>query len=131
MAATVLLAILVLALAWRLWRGNWEQMAWMFGLLLLLTNFFTPRIATTNYLTVVPWALWGFYWMRRLWRRRGTLLAIVLQVASIIGLWALFLATLEGNFETAPVYFPFPAAMALILAWLWWQIIPRGSDAPG
>jgi len=118
----LVLALGVLVLGWRLWRGTWEQMVWMLGVLLLLTNFFTPRIATTNYLTLVPWVLWGFLWMQRTWGRRGAWAVATVEVVSLVGLWVLFLATVEGNFERAPVYLPFPAAMTLLLAWLWRRI---------
>ncbi len=120
--ALAVLAAGTLLLAWRSWRGTWEQMVWMLGLLLLLTNFFTPRIATTNYLMLVPWALWGFREMQRAWGRRGTRAVVAFQLASLVGLWWLFLATIEGNFETAPVYFPFPIGMMLLLTWLWRRI---------
>jgi hypothetical protein len=125
--AMVVLALGTLALGWRLWRGAWDQMVWTLGLLLLLTNFFTPRIATTNYLTLVPWVLWGFRWMQLAWGRRGTWAVIAVEVASLVGLWALFLATVEGDFERAPVYFPFPAMVVLLLAWLWRRIWPGNS----
>jgi hypothetical protein len=125
--AMIVLAMGTLALGWRLWRGDWDQMVWMLGLVLLLTNFFTPRIATTNYLTLVPWVLWGFRWMQLAWGRRGTWAVIAVEVASLVGLWALFLATVEGDFERAPVYFPFPAMVVLLLAWLWRRIWPGNS----
>jgi len=95
--------------------------AWMLGVLLLLTNFFSPRIATTNYLILVPWTLWGFSQMQRVWEQRGLWMILALQMLSIVGLWALFLITIEGDFEHAYVYFPFPAVMILMLAWLWSQ----------
>jgi hypothetical protein len=112
------LALGWLALGRRLWRGTWEQMLWMLGLLLLLTNFLTPRIATTNYLMLTPWALWAFFSIPASREGRGVLAVILLEIISIIGLWAMFLTTVEGDFERAPMYFPFPIAMALLLAWL-------------
>jgi hypothetical protein len=121
-AEVVVLAVLALStgiLAWRLWRGTWEQMLWMLGLLLLLTNFFTPRIATTNFLLLLPWALWGFRKMQAAWKRTGAWAVLATQIGSMVGLWALFLTTVQGDFEQAPVYFPFPAAMMLLLIWLW------------
>jgi hypothetical protein len=118
-AVMVVLAFGLVVLGWRLWRGTWEQMVWMLGLLLLLTNFFTPRIATTNYLMLVPWVVWGFRQMQVMWGRHGTSVVVVVEILSLVGLWALFLNTVEGDFERAPVYFPFPAAIVLLLAWLW------------
>jgi hypothetical protein len=117
-AVMVVLALGVLLLGWQLWRGPWEQMVWMLGLLLVLTNFFTPRIATTNYLLLVPWALWGFRQIQLVWGRHGTWAVVVAEILSLVGLWMLFLTTIEGDFERAPVYFPFPAAIVLLLAWL-------------
>ena len=118
-AVLVVLALGAGILAWRLWRGTWEQMLWMLGLLLLLTNFFTPRIATTNYILLLPWALWGFCHMQAAWRRTGTWAVFAAQLISLIGLWVLFLTTVQGDFEQAPVYFPLPAAITLLLIWLW------------
>jgi hypothetical protein len=115
----VVLALGTGMLAWRLWRGSWEQMLWMLGLLLWLTNFFTPRIATTNYVMLIPWALWGFRQMQAAWKRTGTWAILAIQIGSMIGLWVLFLTTIVGDFEQAPVYFPLPAVMLLLLAWLW------------
>jgi hypothetical protein len=130
-AAMVALAAVALVLGWRFWRGTWEQMLWMLGFLLLLTNFFTPRIATTNYLVLVPWALWGFVWIRRVWGRRGVWIVVLLEIVLLIGLWIVFLATIEGNFERAPVYFPFPVAVSLLLAWLWKRVHRREADVSG
>jgi hypothetical protein len=126
-AVSAVLVLLLLLLAWRLWRGGWEQMLWTLGLILLLTNFFTPRIATTNYLLLVPWALWGFHWLQARQGRKGTWVVVIAQIVSLVGLWALFLATVEGDFEQAPAYFPFPALLVLLLAWLWRQL-PRAPN---
>jgi hypothetical protein len=118
-AVMVVLALGVLVVGRQLWRGTWEQMVWMLGLLLLLTNFFTPRIATTNYLLLVPWMLWGFRQIQLVWGRHGTWAVVVAEILSLVGLWMLFLTTVEGDFERAPVYFPFPVAIVLLLVWLW------------
>ncbi len=39
-AVLVILVGATAALGWHLWRGSWEQMVWMLGVLLLLTNLF-------------------------------------------------------------------------------------------
>ncbi|MCP4539564.1 MAG: DUF2029 domain-containing protein [Chloroflexi bacterium] len=125
----VILALGTLALGWRLWQGTWDQMVWMLGLLLLLTNFFTPRIATTNYLLLILWMIWGFRWMQLEWGRRGAWVIVAVEILSLLGLWALFLATIEGDFERAPVYFPFPVMIVLLLAWLWRRVYPGTASA--
>jgi hypothetical protein len=126
-AASAVLIVALLLFASRLWRGGWEQMLWMLGVVLLLTNFLTPRIATTNYLLLIPWALWGFHLLQAKRGSKGTWVVVIVQIASLIGLWALFVATVEGDFEQAPAYFPFPALLILLLAWLWGQL-PRAPN---
>jgi hypothetical protein len=126
---TVALSLLTVILGWRLWHGTWEQMLWMLGLLLLLTNLITPRIATTNYILLIPWILWGFRQMQLAWRRWGKLCVVASQMFLLVGPWALFLATIQGDFEQPPVYFPFPVAALVLLIWLWRQIRPASQPA--
>ena len=123
---TILLGVGMLVLASRLWRGSWDQMVWMLGVLLVLTNFLTPRIATTNYLMFVPWVLWAFARMARMRGSRGVWAAVGLMAVSLVGLWVLFLLTIEGNFETAPVYYPFPLFALALLGWMWGSL--RGHN---
>ena len=71
-------------------------------------------------------------WRPRPWLWAATTLWCVLMYhdlqALILGQFAVFvLLALEGNFERAPVYFPFPAMVGLLLAWLWRRIWPGNS----
>jgi hypothetical protein len=122
LAVSAVLVLFLLVLTWRLRHAGWEQMMWMLGLILLMTNFFTPRIATTNYLLLVPWALWGFSRLQARLGWKGTWVVAIAEIASAVALWVLFVATVKGDFEQAPVYFPFPALLMLLLAWLWGQL---------
>jgi len=127
-AAQAILAVLALGLAWRFRKGSREQMLWVLGILLLLTNFFVPRIATTNYITLLPWIFWTLFEIqqsdRRLkrWAQAG-IAAVLLAVP-----WITFLLTLEGDVERTPAYIPFPAVVTALLAWLGLQIIRRSRD---
>ncbi len=114
----VFLAAIALGLSWRFWRGSWEQMLWVLGVLLLLTNFFTPRIATTNYLALVPWVIWSLSVIRRSHRRRGLWAVLAIEAFTLIAPWLVFLTTIEGDFERAPAYLPFPAAVVALLIYL-------------
>jgi hypothetical protein len=125
----VALGLLAVGLGGRLWRGTWEQMLWMLGWLLLLTHFYTPRIATTHYVLLVPWILWGFRQLQRGGPRWGRWGVVAAQAILLVGPWALFLATLQGDFEQAAVYWAFPAAMLVILIVLWIPIRPAAQPA--
>lgn len=116
-------------LAWRLWRASFSHMLWLLGLLLLLTNLVTPRIATTNYLLLIPYALWGMRQMQIRWPAWGTWAAVGFLGVSFIGLWALFFTTLQGDFEQWPAYLPFPLAVALLMPLIWMPVRPQQEAA--
>jgi hypothetical protein len=129
LAISVILAVGGLAVVWRYRHGTWEQMLWTLGVLLLLTNFFTPRIATTNYVLLIPYALWGFMCIQSRWKQGGPWVVIAFEILSLAGLWILFLATIQGNFEQVPAYLPFPLVMALLLLFLWKSAVHQPSSS--
>jgi hypothetical protein len=47
---------------------------------------------------------------------------VAVQAFLLTGPWVLFLATIQGDFEQLPAYIPLPAAVVLVLIWLWSQI---------
>jgi hypothetical protein len=124
-----LLILGALILAWRLWRAGFRHMLWLLGLLLLLTNLVTPRIATTNYLLLIPYALWGMRQMQIRWPTWGTWAAVGFLGVSFVGLWVLFFATLQGDFEQWPAYLPFPLAVALLMPLIWMPVRPQEEAA--
>ena len=46
---------------------------------------------------------------------------LAVEIALLVGQWAIFLATVEGDFETFPVYLPLPLGLlaVLVLARCW------------
>jgi len=97
--------------AWTMWRGrraDWSGFLWSSGLMLILTNFIAPRTATTHYsMLLVPLFAW-FSSISREWNRRGTRVIVIVEASLLVSQWALFLATVDGNYETALIYLPFP-----------------------
>jgi hypothetical protein len=119
-AAFVLYALL------EIWRGRraglrrersaerWGGFLWTTGLLLILTHFIAPRTATTHYtMLLLPLFSWFAHLGERLGRRAG-LVVVGIEAALLVGQWAIFLATLQGNRETALVYLPFPVLMLAV-----------------
>jgi hypothetical protein len=127
-AATALLALGTLILAWRLWRADYAHMLWLLGLLLIVTNLVTPRISTTNYVLLIPYALWGLREIQSSWSRWGTGAIVGSLAVSLAGLWILFFTTRQGNFERWPVYLPFPPAVGLLLPLTWRSIQGRDEE---
>ncbi|MCK4314463.1 MAG: DUF2029 domain-containing protein [Anaerolineae bacterium] len=100
--------------AWRGRRAGWCGFLWTTGLLLILTHFIAPRTATTHYtMLLLPLFSWFALLGKRLGRRVG-LVVVGIEVALLVGQWAIFLTTIQGNYETAPVYLPFPLLMLAV-----------------
>lgn len=111
---TVALVLYGATECWRMRRADWHGFLWTTGLTLILTQFVAYRVATTHYsMLLLPLLAWFVALEQRLGRRAAP--AVVgIEVALLVGQWALFLATLQGNYETAPVYLPFPTLMLAV-----------------
>ncbi len=107
-------ALWALVEVWRSRRAGWEGFLWTTGLILALTHFIVPRTATTHYsMLLLPL----FVWFAHLEERLGPLggwAAVGVELGLLAGQWAIFLATVEGSYETAPVYFPLPVMVLLV-----------------
>jgi len=82
-------------------------------MVMLLTNFVAPRVATTGY----PALLFALFMLFRQWERAkwGTWAVVGTEIALTAGQWALFLSTVEGNREAAAMYLPFPLVLLVVL----------------
>ena len=50
-------------------------------------------------------------------------------IVLVVGLWALFLATVDGNQESAWMYFPVPLLSLVGLWWIRWWVQRRARTA--
>jgi hypothetical protein len=107
----------LLLLLWAWWRGIRGDVAefhWTLALTLLVTNLVVLRTATTNYVILYLPLFWG---LKLLASRvtRGNLWVVVVQIVTLIGLWALFMATVVNKFEHPIMYLPLPLGLLLLL----------------
>jgi hypothetical protein len=108
---TGLLAIYLLAEWWRQRRSTGEAMLWVTGLTLSLSNFISYRAATTSY-TLLLLPLFQLLWLvQRRIPRWSNWIALGVLVVLLVSQWAVFAATMEGRFETAPVYLVLPVPL--------------------
>lgn len=89
------------------------------GLTLIVTNSVILRTATTNYVVMYVPLILGLKWLGKRYGRSWT---AVFLLASIFGLWALFFATVKGDFEHPIMYLPLPAGLLAWFAVYMWQI---------
>ncbi|MEW6568838.1 MAG: glycosyltransferase 87 family protein [Chloroflexota bacterium] len=116
------LLVVYLLVEWGLNLGaDDRKFQWAAQLTLVITNLIALRTATTNYVVLVPaLCLIVAVWQVR-WRRQVKVLLLGMFLVLGVGVWALFLATVEGNVESALLYLPTPALTLIGLWWVrWW-----------
>jgi flagellar biosynthesis protein FliQ len=52
------------------------------------------------------------------WGKKGRIFTLVILVSLLIGIWLLFLFTIEGNQEHPSVYLPLPILSFVTLLWM-------------
>ncbi|HEY43906.1 MAG TPA: DUF2029 domain-containing protein [Anaerolineae bacterium] len=125
-----LTALFVLYLLWE-WvlamdKGDrWFQ--WTAALTIVITNLIPLRTATTHYVVLIPTLCLIFSAWDERWGKKGRITIVFSLFVVFIGLWSLFLLTLEGNFESDIMYLPFPILLLFGLWWSRWWIVRASS----
>jgi len=105
---TGLFVVYLLVEWWQQRRATGEAMLWVTGLTLSLSNFISYRAATTSY-TLLLLPLFQLLWLaQRRTPRWSNWIALSVLVILLVSQWAVFAITMEGRFETAPVYLVLP-----------------------
>lgn len=121
---TVLLVLLLafLFFEWIQALGKSERwFQWTAALTIVITNLVAFRTATTNYVILLTSLfLILVVWSNR-WHGKNEISIFIFLFVLLIGLWALFLGTVQGNIEHPLVYLPIPIITFLGLLWSrWW-----------
>lgn len=104
-------------------KGSSGTYFWSAMLTLVITNLVAPRTATPHFILLLPAFFMAFNIWQEKWGWRGLAAAWFTLAMVLIGLWLQFIATVDGNIESAAMYLPVPF---LALIFLWWS---RGWSA--
>jgi len=120
------IAYLYLLVQWALaWRKDERWFLWTALMTLVITNMTAFRTATTNFVVLVPVLLLVFRVWEQRWKGTGRVFTLISMLLLGVGLWALFLATVSGNVESAAMYLPLPFFCLATLWWArWWSLRP-------
>lgn len=130
----VVLTLLVLAYMLWEWRRLPHKSAteagfhYLVGQTLIVTNLVMPRAGTTNYVILyVPL----FFAFRQLLRKRTRALWWLgfFYLTSIVVLWILFFATVQGDFESALMSLPLPLLLFLLFLLARQQLMGPSEEA--
>ncbi len=106
------------------WKKGSPWFTWTALMTLTITNFIV-RTATANYAMLLPVIFLIFkIWEERL-GRVGRWVVWAVTLLFFIGLWVLFINTVDDNLEQPAMYLPLPLFSLFFLWWgRWWAIRP-------
>lgn len=123
---TLLLVYLLWEWVQAMGKGDrWFQ--WTSALTIVLTNLIPLRTATTHYVVLLPALCLIFCAWDERWGKKGIVLIIFSLSVILIGLWALFMISVEGAIENEIMYLPLPILSLLGLWWSRWWIVRVSS----
>ena len=120
------LVIIYLLIEWVLaWGKDERWFLWTAFLTLVLTNMVAFRTATTNYVMLLPVLFLIFKVWDERWGLVGKVMMWITMGLLAVGLWVLFLNTVDGNIEHPIMYLPLPLFCLIGLWWVrWWAVRP-------
>ena len=127
-AITVLLLFLLLFEWWQALRKEFRWFYWTACLTLVLTNLIGVRTETANYIALLPGLILIFAVWDERWHLVGKILIILSGLLLSIGLWWLFVTTIQvadQPIQNPIMFFPVPIFVLIGLYWVrWWAIQP-------
>ncbi|HEX9018429.1 MAG TPA: glycosyltransferase family 87 protein [Anaerolineaceae bacterium] len=127
-ALTALMAVLLLTEWWANRRASFNGFLWTVCLTLAAGQWIGIQTDPGNFVVLVPALFLVFSLLADRWKTGGKVFVITSMIALLVGIWALFLATLQRAdqpVQSPIMFFPLPAFLLLTLFWVrWWAVAP-------
>ena len=126
---TIVLGI-VLGIEWYLVRGkDYRWFLWTACLTLIISQWIGIQTDPGNFIVLfIPLVLIMATWEVRWGVKKGQIVALVMMIMLFVGVWGIFLATIDygDQPQQAPImFFPLPLFILVGLYWVrWWAIKP-------
>lgn len=128
-AITAVVAVLLLGEWVAGMRADFKGFLWTACLTLVLSQWSGIQTDPGNFIVLFPALILTFALLDDRWRRTGWLVSLALMLLVGVGVWWIFISTLEmvnGQPQQSPVmFFPLPLFLAVSLLWVrWWAFHP-------
>ena len=124
------LGALLIAEIWNARKGKFEYFLWAACLTLVISQWIGIATDPGNFVILFTPFVFVLARLEERWKDRSTFLILAILGITLIGLWVLFVTTL--NYEYQPMqssimFFPFPGMILIGLYWVKWWV--RGRSA--
>ena len=128
LALTGVVVVLMIFEWWVARRTEFRGFLWVSGLTLVASQWIGIQTDPGNFVVLFPVLVMCLALLDERWRGRGNLVIFALLVVLLVGIWAIFLSTVEYGdqpVQSPVMFFPLPAILFLLLYWVrWWAIRP-------
>jgi hypothetical protein len=125
---SIVLAVILLAEWWIFRKAEFRGFFWTCCLTLTVSQWIGIQTDPGNFIILLPGVTLVFSVLEERWRRFGNIVTWGSMVLLLVGIWALFIKTLEPGSQPqqSPIMFlPLPAFLLLTLYWVrWWAVKP-------
>jgi hypothetical protein len=127
---TLVLAVILL-FEWGLNRkAEFRGFLWMAYMTLVISQWIGIQTDPGNFIVLFPVLILVLALLDQRWKGGGRLFVVLSLIGLFVGIWAVFLNTVEYGdqpVQSAVMFFPLPAFLFLTLYWVrWWAVQPRG-----
>jgi hypothetical protein len=123
---SIILVVILLAEWWIFRQAEFRGFYWACCLTLTISQWIGIQTDPGNFIVLLPaLALVFSVWEER-WRRVGNVLTWISMALLLVGIWAVFLATIGPGAQQSPIMFiPLPGFLLITLYWIrWWAVKP-------
>lgn len=123
---TILVVLTLLVEWWAARKAEMRGFLWAVGLTLTASQWIGIQTDPGNFVILLPVLVMCLALLDERWRGRGNWLTLLILFGLFVGLWALFLTTVEHGdqpIQSPIMFFPLPAFLLLLLYWVrWWAV---------
>jgi hypothetical protein len=125
---SVVLSIILLLEWWQARRADFQSFLWTACLTLVISQWIGIQTDPGNFIILFPALILGFKAVEDRWKKLGQWVVIGSMVVLGIGLWVLFINTLQYGYQpqqSTIMFLPLPAFLMILLYWIrWWVVRP-------
>lgn len=123
-ALSVFISLILVVEWWLARRSDFRKFLWTICLTMVLQQLIGIQTDAGNFIVLMPALILALgAWVER-WPRGGTIFAVATLTVLLVGLWVLFISTIEKTYQPvqSPImFFPMPLILLILLYWTrWW-----------